>query len=86
MENTQFGQMLSEIVSISMKNRYDFLLTVKLSGGEILKTNGRLVASGETDSGPDSFYFDSEYFHKEVAKGNIDIRSLCSKIKEFMES
>lgn len=86
MSDIQSGQMSSDMLDVSCDEDGQFTLTMKLTDGRVLHTNGKLVA-GETDNAiPRSFKFDSEEFHKEVMKGNIDIRAVCAKLERLLNT
>lgn len=81
MSDDRMGQMSSEVLEILNEDGGEFALSIRLADGRIVRTKGRAVASTNGDStAPQSFDFDSEDFHLEVMKGNIDIRTVCAAL------
>jgi hypothetical protein len=81
MNDDRMGQMSSEVLEILTEDGGDFVLTIRLADGRIVRTKGRAAAPSIGEgAAPQSFDFDSEDFHQEVMKGNIDIRTVCAAL------
>jgi hypothetical protein len=87
MSDDQMGQMSPEVLDIRYEDEGEFALTIRLASGRIVRTKGRAAVSTSREGiAPQSFDFDSEDFHQEVIKGNIDIRAVCAALGRSLEA
>jgi hypothetical protein len=87
MSDDRMGQMSSEVLEILNEDGGEFALTIRLADGRIVRTKGRAAVSTNGDgTAPQSFDFDSEDFHQEVMRGNIDIRTVCAALARSIKA
>jgi hypothetical protein len=87
MHDTQMGQMSSDVLEIVDRDGGEFVLIVRLADGRAIRTQGRVATSSEGQSAEQrSFDFDSEDFQREVMKGNIDIRAVCTTLGQIIKA
>jgi hypothetical protein len=86
MTDTRMGGMSSAVIEATNLGEGKFSLAIRLSDGRTIHSGGRVALPEAGDSSSlSSFSFDSDEFHKEAMRGNIDIRAVCAELQRVID-